>query len=137
MADVGCTIAIDVLNLIFQSALVMNDGHEIYARLSAGDHPADVVVDLGKKFKRWDRLRPQVVESVIRNWPDTHMEAVSSMVTWALSKLETPDRVTISWKGDADYPETVTRFELRGNNLQIEFLHPPAFFADKPQLQAL
>jgi hypothetical protein len=34
--------------------------------------------------------------------------------------------VNITWKGDADFPETVTRFELRGNHLQIEFLHPPA-----------
>jgi len=136
MPDTGCSIAVDLLNLIFGSALILNDGHEIYARLSAGEHPADVVVDLGKKFKRWERMQPERVETIIRNWPDLHMEAVSSMVTWALSKLETPERVMISWKGDAEYPETVTRFELRGNNLQIEFLHPPAAF-NRPNLKTV
>jgi hypothetical protein len=126
MADVGCKEAMTLLNIVFQSALIMNDGHEIHARLSAGDHPAEVVVDLGKKFDRFKRVKPYMVEQVIRNWPEQHMEAVGEMVKWALSKLDTDDRISISWKGDADYPETVTRFELRGNHLQIEFLHPPA-----------
>jgi hypothetical protein len=57
------------------------------------------------------------------------MEAVASVFTWALSKIDSDDRVSITWKGDADYPETVTRFELRGNQLKIEFLHPPAALA--------
>ncbi len=129
MADTGCGMAMDLLNFIFDTALILNDGHEIYARLSAGDNPAQIVLDQGNKFGRLKKARVEAVERVANNWPALHMEAVSSIVTWALSKLDSDDRVRITWKGDADYPETVTRFELRGNHLQIEFLHPPAALA--------
>ncbi len=132
MADVGCGEAVQLLNVVFGTALILNDGHEIYARLSAGDHPADVLVELGKKFDGFKRARPEAVEQIVRNWPEHHMEAVGKMVQWALSKLDTDDRITIKWKGDADYPETVTRFEIRGNELEIEFAHPPV---GAPQLQ--
>ena len=53
------------------------------------------------------------------------MEAVTRLVGWALEKLDTDDRVMIEWKGDAEYHETVTKFELRNNTLHIEFAHPP------------
>jgi hypothetical protein len=53
------------------------------------------------------------------------MEAVSTLVGWALAKLDTDDRIAISWKGDAEYHETVTRFEVREHELHVEFLHPP------------
>ncbi len=126
MADVGCAQAIETVNLVFQTALILNDGHEILARLSAGDHPGAVVADLGRKFRTLRGSGPARVERIVRAWPDLHMEAVSCMLQWALGKLDTEDRIHISWKGDAEYPETVTRFELRGNQLQIEFAHPPA-----------
>lgn len=126
MADLGCGGAMELLNLVFDTALILNDGHEIYARLSAGEDPAQVLIDQGNKFGRFKKVRAAAIERVATNWPALHMEAVASVVTWALSKLDSPDRVRITWKGDADYPETVTRFELRGNHLQIEFLHPPA-----------
>jgi hypothetical protein len=114
-----------LLNFVFDTALILNDGHEIYARLSAGEDPAQVLIEQGNKFGRFKKTRAAAVERVANNWPTLHMEAVASLVTWALSKLDSDDRVRITWKGDADYPETVTRFELRGNHLQIEFLHPP------------
>ena len=55
-----------------------------------------------------------------------HTEAVAQMVQWALGKLDTEDRITIRWKDDAEYRETVTKFELRDHELLIEFAHPPA-----------
>ncbi len=125
MADVGCSEAMALLNAVFQTALIMNDGHEVYARLSAGDDPADVIAELGTKFGTLTKARPEVLSKVVGNWPPLQMEAVSTMVQWALSKLDTDERVTINWKGDDQYPETVTRFEVKGNQLKIEFLHPP------------
>ena len=65
------------------------------------------------------------VQKVVRNWDPLHMEAVTKLVGWALGKLDTEDRVMIEWKGDAEYHETVTKFELRDHTLYIEFAHPP------------
>jgi len=131
MPDLGCTEAMNILNLVFQTALVMNDGHEILVRLQAGDEPADILLDLGRKFSRFKVAREDRVGEMIRQWPELHGEAVSQMLQWALAKLDTEDRISISWKGDDEADETVTRFELRGNHLQIEFAHPP------PQSQRL
>jgi hypothetical protein len=116
----------NILNLVFQSALVMNDGHEILVRLQAGDEPTEILLDLGRKFSRFKLAREDRVGAMIRQWPELHNEAVTQMLQWALSKLDTDERVSISWKGDDEADETVTRFELRGNHLQIEFAHPPA-----------
>ena len=125
MADLGCNEAILTLNAVFQSALILNDGHEILARLQTGDDPADIVTDLASKFRTLKRADAARVQQVISAWPRLHMEAVGEVLKWALGKLDTDERISISWKGDADNPETVTRFELRGNQLQVEFAHPP------------
>ena len=127
MAEFGCPQAMELLNLVFNSIYIFNDGHEIRSRLEAGDDVADIVEDLGQKFGPSEALAD--IRRVTENWPRLHMEAVSEMVQWALGKLDTDDRVTITWKGDADHPETVTRFELRDHTLHIEFAHPPVIAA--------
>jgi hypothetical protein len=124
MASGGCIEAMELLNMVFMTSLILNDGHEIFARLSAGDDVAVVVEDYAKKFGKQEKA--EEIRQVTDNWPPLHLEAVAQIVRWALGKLDTEDRVTISWKGDADHPETVTRFELRGHTLAIEFAHPPA-----------
>ncbi len=126
MPDISCSEAMALLNGVFQTALILNDGHEIYARLSAGDDPAEVIAELGEKFGTLTKAKPEVLSKVVQNWPPLQMEAVSTMVQWALSKLDTEDRVMIKWKGDDTFEETVTRFEIKGNQLKIEFLHPPS-----------
>lgn len=123
MANVACQATVDLLNMAFQTGFILNDGHEIYARLSAGDDVVAVVQDLNKKLGR--RRNSQLIDSVGASWPALHREAITEMVRWALGKLDTDDRVTIRWKGDADNRETVTRFELRDHELLIEFAHPP------------
>ncbi len=70
------------------------------------------------------------------NWPDLHLEAVSKVVQWALTKLDTDDRIMIKWKGDADSTETVTKFELRDHTLVIEFAHPPGSMRAPVSLRA-
>ena len=112
-----------VLNTVFSAGLIGNDGHEIAARLSAGDDVRDIVGDLAVEFGRPDQV--VAIESVIKAWDPLHMEAVTQLVGWALGKLDTEDRVMIEWKGDEEYPETVTKFELRDHTLHIEFAHPP------------
>jgi len=119
----GCPEAMELLNYVFNTALILNDGHEIFARLSAGDDVITIVDDLNSKFGRPRMGR--AIRAVGDNWPPHHLEAVSTMVQWALSKLDTDDRITIDWKGDAESPETVTKFELREHGLHIEFAHPP------------
>jgi len=123
MAVPGCLESMELLNAIFQTPLILNDGHEIYQRLQAGDDVVSIVEDLNEKFGR-PRLA-RAIREVGEAWPPLHLEAASELVKWALSKLDTDDRVIIQWKGDADSPETVTRFELRDHALLIEFAHPP------------
>jgi hypothetical protein len=123
MATGGCIETMELLNLVFTTSLILNDGHEIFDRLRAGDDVADIVEDVAKKFGR--EARTEEIRAVTRSWPALHVEAVAEVVRWALGKLDTEDRITINWKGDADHPETVTRLEFRGNNLMIEFAHPP------------
>lgn len=101
----------------------MNDGHEILARLEAGDDVVKIVEDLNHQFGR-PRLARRI-RKVGEGWPALHREALSAMVRWALSKLDTDDRVMIQYKGDAEHQETVTKFELRDHTLLIEFSHPP------------
>ena len=124
MVDIGsCGAAMDLLNTVFASGLILNDGHEIFARLEAGEDALDIMGDLNAKFGR-PRLG-RAIRSVGENWPILHREAASQMVRWALSKLDTADRISVQYKGDAENPETVTRFELRDHSLIIEFAHPP------------
>jgi len=123
MAAVACLEAMELLNAIFTTPLILNDGHEIFQRLEAGDEVADIAEELGEKFGQPDQAAQ--VRTLVEHWPALHMEAVAGMVHWALGKLDTDDRVTIRWRGDADHPETVTKFEIRDHTLVIEFAHPP------------
>ncbi len=123
MPGSGCPEAMEVLNVVFSSGLIGNDGHEIAARLEAGDDVADIVGDIAVEFGQADMVAD--VQKVVSAWPPLHMEAVTRMVSWALGKLDTDERVMIEWKGDAEHHETVTKFELRDHTLHIEFAHPP------------
>lgn len=123
MANVGCQAMVEVLNVLFGADLILNDGHEILARLQAGDELADIAGEVGAKFG--NPARVEDIRLVTSNWPDHHQRALSQMLQWALSTLDTEDRITVKWKGDDQHPETVTRFELRDHTLTIEFAHPP------------
>jgi len=119
----GCLEAMELLNLVFTTGLILNDGHEILARLNAGDDVADIAGDYCEKLDKQESANE--FRQVVNGWPPLHLEAVTQVVRWALGKLDTDDRITIHWKGDADSPETVTRFELRDHQMLIEFAHPP------------
>ena len=123
MSQPGCLESMELLNFIFSSGIIFNDGHEILARLNAGDRLADAVEEVAVKFGRNEDAK--LGQAVSRNWPALHVEAVSELVRWALGKLDTEDRIMVEWRGDPEYHETVTRFELRGHTLVIEFAHPP------------
>lgn len=125
MADTGtCIQAMELLNAVFNSPIILNDGHEILVRLEAGDEVVDIVEELAAKFGQ--DIGAEEIRQVVETWPPLHREAAAEMVRWALSKLDTEDRVTINWKGDDENPEIVTKFELRDHTLLIEFAHPPA-----------
>jgi hypothetical protein len=119
----GCEEMMTLLNAVFQIPTILNDGHEIAARLRAGDDLTDVLGDLNGKFGSPGNA--SLIQSVFEAWPPAHREAVTEMVRWALGKLDTEDRILIQWKGDTDSPRTVTKFELRDHTLVIEFAHPP------------
>jgi len=123
MAAPACGVAVEVLNVLFQAPLIFNDGHEILARLRAGDSIADIAGDIGKRFG--PSGMEETFQALAGAWPRHHLEAVGQMVEWALDKLDTKDRVMIEWKGDAEAPEVITRFELCDHTLRIEFAHPP------------
>jgi hypothetical protein len=125
MGDAGCLELMQAMNIVFTTAFILNDGHEIATRLAAGDDLMDIVRDVAVKRGVKDESHIERVQRVIRGWPPLHVELLKTAVQWALSKLDTDDRVTIRWRGDATHSETVTRLELRGHDLQIEFAHPP------------
>ena len=124
MSDVHCAEAMELVNAVFGSGLIFNDGHEIHARLEAGDDLGDILVELNGKFGK--PRRAEAMRRVVAGWPPLHREAVEKMIHWALSKLDTSDRILIEYKGDAESDATVTRFEFRDHTLLIEFSHPPA-----------
>lgn len=130
MPDSQCVQAMELLNQVFGSGLIFNDGHEILARLENGDDVGDIVADLGRKFG--EAGTDDVVTRVVESWPPLQLQLVSQAVRWALAKLDTDDRVTIKWRGDAESPQTVTKFELRDHELVIEFAHPPAGISSEP-----
>ena len=113
----------ELLNMVFTTPRILNDGHEIYARLEAGDDLADIVDQYARKFGGGEASGRML--QVLASWPPLHLEAVRAMLRWALAKLDTDDRVTIKYKGDDENPEVVTKFELRGHELLVEFAHPP------------
>jgi hypothetical protein len=127
MAGSGCLEAMALLNVFFATAMVLNDGHEVLARLEAGEDVAEICDDYCRKLGREDHIAES--RRLLKNWPPLHLEVVTQLVRWALGKLDTDDRITIHWKGDEDSPETVTRFELKGHEMIIEFAHPPSLFA--------
>ena len=105
MPVAGCPEAMEMLNLVFSSGLISNDGHEIAARLEAGDSVEDIVGDLAVEFGQPDMVVD--VQKVVRNWDPLHMEAVNKLVGWALGKRDTEDRVVNEWKGDREDDSTV------------------------------
>ena len=119
----GCAEAVELLSIVFRVPFILNDGHEILARLERGDDLVEIAQDLNAKFG--DERNGAAIQTVVKAWPALHREAVGQVVKWALSKLDTDDRILIDWKGDDENPETVTRFELRDHRLLIEFAHPP------------
>ena len=123
----GCLETVDLLNVVFQVPFVFNDGHEILARLQAGDSVVDIVQGMNQKLGR--PAYRKLIDRLGAGWPALHQEAIARMVEWALEKLDTDDRVLIQWRGDANYKETVTKFELREQLLTIEFAHPPGVLA--------
>jgi len=123
MPEAGCFETMQILNAVFLSPLIFNDGHEIHDGLAAGRNINDIVDEIAAKLGFGDKA--PIIRRVIRTWPPLHLEATLQLVRWGLSKLDTPDRLTIGFKGDAENPETVTRFELRDHTLTIEFAHPP------------
>jgi hypothetical protein len=123
----GCAETVHLLNAVFQTYFIYNDGHEILARLNSGDDVVDIVQALNRRFGRRE-YRP-LINALGQAWPPQHLEAITTMVRWALEKLDTDDRVMIEWKGNAMHRETVTKFELRDHLLTIEFAHPPGVLA--------
>jgi hypothetical protein len=123
MPEAGCIETMETLNALFLSPLILNDGHEIHDGLKAGRSLEEIVNQVAEKLGLEEQA-PTVLQ-VMRSWPPLHLEAALNLVQWGLSKLDTPDRVTIGFKGDAEHPETVTKFELRDHTLLIEFAHPP------------
>lgn len=123
MGDVNCIEVVQLLNNLFGTPLILNDGHEILARLEDGADLVDMVNEANKKFGNPEN--EAAIRRTVGAWPPLHREAVGEMIRWALSKLDTKERVVVKYRGDAESPRTVTKFELEGNVLVVEFAHPP------------
>lgn len=127
MADVFCLEAMKVLNRVFDERVVDRHLDDLIARFSEGDSLKAVLIDLAedqKKFKK--NTRVMGVGWVAENWPESHLQVVRSTVLWALSQRQQGNPIKLNWKGDAENDETVTRIEITGDEVTIEFAHPPA-----------
>ena len=120
----GCGQTIDVLNRMFAEPVVARDGKRLLARLQAGqDFRAIVADEYSGRFGE-DAL---VVRNVLEHWSDLHFDLVEEVLKWALEKLNTQDHMRVTWQGNTESPELVTRFEVRGNELLVDFAHPASW----------
>ena len=127
MSDIFCIEAMKVLNRVFDDRVVDSHLDDLVQRFSEGDSLKAVLVDLAedqKKFKK--NTRVMGVGWVAENWPESHLEVVRSTILWALKQRQQGNPLKIHWKGDAENDETVTRVEIKGDEVTIEFAHPPA-----------
>jgi hypothetical protein len=127
MGDGGCIQAIDLLNFLTDPRVLRQHGEEIAARFEAGQSYDEMLVGLGEKFRRFRSAnRVLQVTHTGQDWPKDHYEPIKQMVLYAIQQAKTGNDFRLTWKGDADYDETLLRIDVRENGMTIEFLHPPA-----------
>ena len=127
MGDGGCIQAIDLLNFLTDPRVLRQHGDEIAARFIAGESYSEMLVGLGEKFSRFkNHNRVLNVTHTGQDWPMEHYEPIKHMVLYAIEQAKHGNEFRLSWKGDADYDETLLRIDVREKGMTIEFLHPPA-----------
>lgn len=123
MPDTQCLAAMDVLNNLLSSGVIQGDA-ALVARLEAGEHPADILEDIGDQYTTSEQTQNLI--TVLRGWPDLHVEMATRLVGWALARAATGEVLTVLVNGDNQSPNTITRATLQGTELRIEFEHPPS-----------
>ena len=122
MADTQCLAAMSTLNGLLSSGVIQGDA-ALVARLQAGEHPADILADIGDRFTTADQTQNLI--TVMRGWPVLHVEMATRLVGWALARAAAGEVITVVVNGDNQSPNTITRVQLLGTELRIEFEHPP------------
>jgi hypothetical protein len=116
----------DVLNFITHRRVLGPLTDELLDRLRAGEQLGPVVADLGDRFELMKGFtRSGEVARIIDHWPADHLDRVRQKVIWGLEQRKLGVPIDFHWRGDDEYPETVTNIWQEGNDLYIEFLHPP------------
>jgi len=112
----------ETLNGLLSSGAIQGDA-ALVARLQAGEHPADILADIGDRYTTGDQTQNLI--NVFRGWPDTHVELATRALGWALARAAAGEVFTFVVNGDNQSPNTITRIQLEGTELRIEFEHPP------------
>ena len=127
MGDSGCIQAIDLLNFLTDPRVLRQHGDEIAARFNESESYSAMLTGLGDKFRRFKNTnRVLQVTNTGETWPMEHYEPIKQMVLYAVEQAKKGNDFRLTWKGDADYDETLLRIDVRENGMTIEFLHPPA-----------
>lgn len=132
MADWGCRLAVGYLNRLFSAPRPAGESPEIVARVAAGEDFTDVLIEKVRAEYGALSQRTRAVEFVVGHWPQEHVDVVQAMLEANIKRRPIEEPLQVIWKGDADNPETVTRFEVGENRLVVEFAHPPAAMMREP-----
>ena len=127
MTDTGCCKTMETLNFLFNDRVLGPFTEEVLVRLKSDQLMGSIAAEIGTRF---DLLRgytkAEDVIHIIEHWPEAQLQMIRSTVVWGLEQRLKGTTMRFHFRGDDEFPETLTRIEVRDNDITIEFLHPPA-----------
>jgi len=124
MGDWGCRLSVAYLNRLFSAPRPAGEPPEIVARVAQGEDFTKVLLEKVREEYGSVSQRTRAIEFVVGHWPREHLDVVQSMLEANIKRRPQEEPLQVIWKGDAEYDETVTRFEVGENKLVVEFAHP-------------
>jgi hypothetical protein len=116
----------EVLNFLFLDRVMGAMTDEVLMRLKANESMGTIAAQIGDRF---DLLRGYTksadVLRIIDHWPEAQLDMIRDTVIRGLEQRQKGVAMRFHFRGDDEYPETLTRIEVRENDITIEFLHPP------------
>lgn len=127
MPDIFCRLMTEAMTDFFKEEVIGGREKEILQRLIAGESLPTFVHESVKEVRQFRRQALLAgTNQVVENWPLEHHEMIRSALMWALQKRVQGAPVKVTWKGDDEHTEFVTKIEIKGDELVLDFAHPPA-----------
>lgn len=127
MADVFCRLMTEAMTDFFKEEVIGGREEQILQRLTAGESLPAFVHESVREVRTFRRQAVLAgTNQVVENWPAEHHDMIRSALMWALQKRLSGSPVKVTWKGDDEHEEFVTRIEIKDDELVLDFAHPPA-----------